>query len=385
MLVALLLVMLSKPSFATPTPCERARALAEEAATIRKLDARRAIPCQTLPDTEYIKYANALSESANSAEDLKREEDLFKLLGLIPADYRYAECMLRGAGDSSYALFDRSADTIILRESSLDEAFILHEIVHALQHQHFDLVKLNKRVNSTDSGLAISALTEGDAIVRELSFSTLGSQEITTDSNDGYDKYCSPPDALREILLFSYTWGQRFVEVIESLGSLSDLDRSFRSPPLTSSDIMHPRRYFDQGRMKTRLPDLQNRAGFNSVYEDTLGEFVLLKFLRMFATLPEAARAVRGWRGDKIALLQSEGGEDLALTWRIELENPESAGTLLALLRGYTEKRLGISIDKRALNWEARRGVSIAVESEKDSVTLHVTSSISNVKFFEGD
>jgi hypothetical protein len=49
-------------------------------------------------------------------------------------------------------------------------AYLVHELVHALQDQHFGLTQLDLSATSTDESLAVRALVEGDARVAEMRY-----------------------------------------------------------------------------------------------------------------------------------------------------------------------------------------------------------------------
>ena len=94
--------------------CDEARSLLKNAEQFRKLAGPVNLRCKTVSGMEYKNLTYKLTADANKDEELAYEEELFKLLGFIPEDYDYSQCMVSGAVGSSTALYDCKTKTIEL-------------------------------------------------------------------------------------------------------------------------------------------------------------------------------------------------------------------------------------------------------------------------------
>src|SRR5690606_27167905 len=86
---------------------------------------------------------------------------------LVPKDFRYRATMLRLLSEKLAGLYDPHLGTMMIRDdlSEIDaELTLLHELVHALQDQYYDLDEIvGWTQDDTDRSAALSCLAEGDA------------------------------------------------------------------------------------------------------------------------------------------------------------------------------------------------------------------------------
>jgi len=119
------------------------------------------------------------------------------------------------------------------------------------------------------------------------------------------------PEFLQEILIFPYLSGADFVHRFQR-------ERPGRMPynaelPTSTSQIMHPREYFDSPQqlpITVTLPP--PRAGALD-YDNVMGEFTTKVMLYdRLKDQNQATAAADGWAGDRYALVKMPGGEGLA-------------------------------------------------------------------------
>ncbi|HUJ72124.1 MAG TPA: hypothetical protein VLZ30_07755, partial [Verrucomicrobiae bacterium] len=137
--------------------------------------------------------------------------------------------------------------------SNLDKMLLSHELTHALQDQHFDLLKFPLKIKTDDDlALATSALVEGDATVLMTRWyvenvdpsKMLGDLGAMLGQNTA--KLREAPPYLRAMLLFPYQQGQQFAMALYVAGGTKAIDAAFRNPPLCTKDILHPEKYLRQ-------------------------------------------------------------------------------------------------------------------------------------------
>lgn len=200
---------------------------------------------------------------------------------------------------------------------------LLHEIVHALDDQHFGLARFTDPDLDGDVALAGHALVEGEAtfLMMDWLFARTAGRRLADlpslaglkglkASLGGEENAAlrAAPAYLREGLLFSYFDGLVFVHALYRLGGWKAVDAAWRDPPETTEQILHPKRYLErEGPVEVRLPALPalETAGWRPFGEDAQGELGLRIFLETLRGDPATGRALPpGPRGDLEALLK---------------------------------------------------------------------------------
>ena len=125
---------------------------------------------------------------------------------------------------------------------------VAHEMVHALDDQHFDLQEILKTRDSAEKMQAFNAFTEGHAVyvsnkladrlqlsemARKLSVKSAAG---ITDENNRMQQ---------QIFHSVYVTGAEFVETIINSKGLAIVAKVFTSPPTSTRQIMHPEEYLD--------------------------------------------------------------------------------------------------------------------------------------------
>jgi hypothetical protein len=125
--------------------------------------------------------ADAQKEANEEADDeAQRQHDTYGRLGFYPKDFD-----LKGSGaarsDFFVAYYDAETKSVTV-VGTPDHSVLVHELVHALQDQHFDLKHVHGEQVSSDEALARDALIEGDARLAEYRdyFSDRGDDPIAT-------------------------------------------------------------------------------------------------------------------------------------------------------------------------------------------------------------
>jgi hypothetical protein len=182
---------------------------------------------------------------------------------------------------------------------SAPRSVIAHEVVHALQDEHFRLTRgaFAPHPRDHDGELAAQALVEGDAtevqsryvatlsagdLVRELA-RTLGSVP------EGASK--AAPPYLQRQLLYPYTAGEAFVRALRARGGQRLLDRAFRYPPRTSAAVLDPARYLAGDPLPRHVALPAGKYRFSTTFgaEDV-------------AALTGQTRLARGWLGGRLGV-----------------------------------------------------------------------------------
>lgn len=159
-----------------------------------------------------------------------------------------------------------------------ERGVLIHEMVHALQDQHFGLAKLHQTTFEGDADLARSALIEGDAtfVMIEL---------LKKDQPRVAHMLESPLDKARDVQnAFLYAQGARYVKALKERGGWSAVNAAYKFLPRSTAAILHPEgvKTIDLGPGVSR------------------GELALLRMLTAHQeTAPLATKAAAGWKADR--------------------------------------------------------------------------------------
>ena len=209
-----------------------------------------------------------------------------------------------------------------------------HEVVHALQDQHYDLDALNDDSLDSEARAAVRALAEGEAELVQYLYlfenDFFSEQEVDAILNDpertdsGFLQEFPP--VLVNDLAFPYTHGVEFVIDLYREGGFDAIDAAWANPPLSTEHILHPERYRAGDLPQVvALPSLTSTLGpgWELIDEDVMGEFYLREYLDQQLPAALAARVAEGWGGDHYAVYWSEATEGLAMALRLVWDTPE--------------------------------------------------------------
>jgi hypothetical protein len=241
-------------------------------------------------------------------------------LGLLPRDYPLRQKYIDLLGEQIGAFYDQHQHQLFMFEgASLDNRqnciILAHELTHALQDQHYGLLKMPLEIkNNDDRALASSAtLVMSAYMMRNLSLQTLKDNAAATLGQD-MGQLEKAPRYLRELLVFPYLRGQEFCGAMVDGDDYSRLDRCYAQLPASSGQILHPERYLAQppeAPVEVAWPATEfdgEKAEVNNV----LGEIGVRIQLAEQIDEKEAERLAAQWRGDRyLSFLRHD-----ALVWR---------------------------------------------------------------------
>jgi uncharacterized iron-regulated protein len=196
------------------------------------------------------------------------------------------------------------------------QGVLIHEMVHALQDQHFGLDKLHAASFGSDAELAQAALVEGDATFTMIELLKKDQPRVTA----MLDVDLAKARNLRHAFL--YAQGARYVQALKKRGGWKAVDRRYLFAPRSSAEILHPEglALIDLGPGKVR------------------GELELIALLAGHrCTAAEAVQAAAGWRGDRVITDGPSRG------WVIAFATPSQATRFqAALAKHHTAEEPGL-------------------------------------------
>lgn len=204
---------------------------------------------------------------------------------------------------------------------ALEEMVMVHELMHALQDQHFQLSRREKELRlDTDANMAYHALLEGEAVLVMMAHmlrksgvdldeviaddSTLGVISSAAQAEQMIDP--STPRYFAEMLKFPYLDGLRFAVAAYRRGGWKELDRVHADPPRSTREIFHPDEYFNH---RPQRPQFDAKKPAGALAAEHLGEF-------HWRVLVGGENAT-GWIDDR-AVVYRDGRVVIATAWESE-------------------------------------------------------------------
>lgn len=282
-------------------------------ATARGLVFTRDVTVELQDDAEF--EAGLLEDFEEDREDIESTEVFFKALGLIAPDVSLVDVLkdIYAAGVLGY--YDPETDELVVRGASASpyvRQTIVHELVHALDDQQFELDRPEYDDRDDEIGTGFSAVVEGNA--RRVEDAWLAAQpadvrdkaaEEEAAFGDGIDFESFP-----EILLFQigapYDLGEIFVGQLLREGGERAVDAAIVTPPDTSEQFLFPDRFTTRDpRIEVPAPPVDGE-----LFEDGVVGALFLFGLFTTGENPineqDAVRAIEGWGGDWAVTWQSE-------------------------------------------------------------------------------
>ncbi|MFN2384211.1 MAG: hypothetical protein ABR559_08110 [Gemmatimonadota bacterium] len=317
-----------------------ARAVGREMAGIRELPWREPVAFRVSDRAAIQTFARAALDREMAPAEWAAQQALFAHAGLIGPGVDMRELAVQLYTEQVAGYYDPDLKTFYLADwlpQLIQRAVVAHEITHALQDQHFDLVPWLDEVPATEDGaLARAAVIEGDAMTAMLAYLLVPAgasldqlpdiarllQQQSGALATSYPTFDKAPPALQRLLLFPYVEGSAFVLTALKSGGWAAVDALYRDPPRSTEQVLHPERYFGpRDAPRTVAPPALTGA---RLIEGSWGELGVSLILGAGLSPGAAAAAARGWDGDRYVLARRPGG-GLALAWTLRFDTPAAA------------------------------------------------------------
>ena len=328
-------------------------------------------------------------EDSSSDEEFATDQQVLELLGLLEEGQDLKQLLLDLFSEGVLGFFDtETGDLVVVGEAdefgALEEITYAHEFTHALQHQRFDLLALQERVEEdSEADAALRALVEGDATLSMLRYAGkyLSREEIRSLSDDdGETDGVDAPQFLIDSISFPYREGLQFVISLYRAGGWGAVNSAFEAPPVSTEQILHPERYGSDQPVKVALPQLGPALGegWRLRDEETLGEFDLKLMLKVHLSDSAASRAAEGWGGDRFVYFQGPAGERLLVLLAVWDSSKDADEFFDAYGRWLRSQEIRPEESGTALVWstEERRS-SLRLQEDRTLLILAPTGDVS--------
>lgn len=220
----------------------RVAPLADWVAQERGLEFQHPVQVNFLSESEYT--AAATAEPATDA-GRRADADLvaqMRALGLVAGEVDLNASVNTITDQGTLAFYQPSSRQIYVRGSTITPAMrvtLVHELVHVLQDQNFDLTRVGSP--EADPQGTLRAVAEGDAgrMERRYVADVLTAaereeylSEITPAADDAEALLSDQvPDGLTAVFSAPYLFGEPFVAFLDQRGGNAEVDKALKQPP----------------------------------------------------------------------------------------------------------------------------------------------------------
>jgi hypothetical protein len=334
-----------------PLPSTSARADVEVADAlalvekVRQLPSKKPVPGLRMGRAELRREVERTLNDEAPAELVAGNTELLYALDLVTESFNLQQALAQLYGAQLAGFYDPDTKRMVLASdlSEDEQALTLyHELVHALQDQHYDLSNaLDWKPELSDVQSALQALAEGDAMLAMLDVArtAAGQQPVEFPAGllqiDSLLMQAKPeltdvPGFLVRALISPYADGLRFVSRIRGQSpGWAAVDRAWRERPISTEQILHPDKYLAREPV-VPVAAIAAPAGFGTgLFRDVMGELGLRLLFEEWAPSEVAALAATGWGGDRLAIVGD--GERRLVLWHLVFDDEASSRRALTL------------------------------------------------------
>lgn len=384
-------------------------------------DAQRAreLPLLTMPPIERPTVAEFAAQTRKELSDdasknyARTVVDAYGRLGFFPLTFDPLAGQEQVTTTQFGAFYSSETKTITLI-GKVSGTVLVHELVHALQDQHFDLKRFYATGRSTDEEMAKRGLIEGDAELAELRVSIWEQGGTPTTAIGSFITVTTARGLSEQVLgrstvplffmaypAFAYSYGAAYVKAKLGLDrgrwSYDEVNALFaESGPASTQEVLR-----GGGEVDAMVPTGLSTLPFavHQEYEttmvDRMGEWHTYLLLRgSSGVLPsvagveparELAEITRQWDGDQLVLLRKKDGmsppsrsSPAAIVWTSIWDSDEGAASirtrLVALHTGLTDipdDRLFRATDGEEM-WVEQRGNQVCFVKNLDAARMEM-------------
>ncbi|HJQ71763.1 MAG TPA: hypothetical protein VKA70_22495 [Blastocatellia bacterium] len=337
-------------------------------------------------------------DEETSPEEFAATTKTLTKLGLLPKGFQLRDFIVKLLREQVAGFYEPKSQEFFLAAwlpISEQKTVMAHELMHALQDQHFNLRRFERwPKGDSDAETAAHALVEGEATIVMYQFAAEKdhlvfdvtrmeslTQRMLEQSGEMdqamYPVLSSAPTVLREGLQFPYIYGIGFVQEILKHRSWKGVNQSYDRLPNSTEQIIHPERFlFRDEPVRIKIADLQQVLGpkFRKVDMDVNGEFGYQILLGEFIDKREARLAAEGWGGDCYELYEDASTGALVLAQYTTWDRAKDAKEFFDLYSKRIMKRYSVDapgdLAARPRVYETSEGLVSIELRDKDVVII---------------
>jgi hypothetical protein len=274
---------------------------------IRGLEFTRRVPVDAVTHDELVRGLEQTFDAAYPTAFLRRRSLAWSTIGAIPPGTQIRQQLEAFAGSQVIGYYDEVSKYLVFIGSDdpapVELVTLAHELTHALDDQHFGLMRLDELAGDCQEEAyeATLALAEGDATFVMLAYAQRYlslEEQVGLASQSGSLPGGIAPFVVR-LQTWPYTAGLTFVQRLTADGGERAVDAAFRRLPVSTEQIIDPSAYPDDRPTTVDLPQLAPALGrgWTDLDVQPAGVAWLSILLGLRLDQDRASAAVRGWEG----------------------------------------------------------------------------------------
>jgi hypothetical protein len=314
---------------------------------LRELDALGPVNGRIVSRDEMVQRIEHSLDTEIPPAVVNASGEILFALGTVPVSYEYRAGLLAMMRSELLGFYEPREKTMFLggdlRGKELD-ATLWHELVHALQDQHYGLGKM--LAWSEDAGDwqgALHALAEGDATSAMLDALFAEQNMRAPDLPDSMmdlqgalsaGSTLQVPPIVKRSVVAPYMDGLAFVNALRRRGGWDAVAAAWRRLPKSTEQLLHLDKYDAQEGPELLSALTPSAAGPSRLtYSDVYGEETLRVLFEEWMPARAAREAASGWAGDRVSAFSD--GAITSVAWHIRYDTDAAAlSALHAFARG---------------------------------------------------
>jgi hypothetical protein len=343
---------------------------------LRGLEFRESVDVRVISRAEYLAHRGGGDTDETHA---LWNDQVWEAIFLVGEDRNVSDVLEGTLGSSIVGYYASGTGDIVIvsdgEQAVLSRGTLVHELVHALQDQHFGLTGDGR---TQDAQLARNGVIEGEAnriqqqyqsrcnrvwscvdTSRAPTTSSSQSDDGSGDSADG-DNGSSDGESTAAydrgvflVIYQPYAVGPDFVDAIAERGGTAAVNGLYEDLPASTEQVLHPSAYPDEEPVNVSVPDRSNadwRRFDTEPVADTVGEAsIYAMVVSNDMGEPPSGRysydhpLSQGWGGDSVVPYRDGGryGYVWEIAWDTEADAREFHEAYLALLDDHDAEQLG--------------------------------------------
>lgn len=350
---------------------------------IRGLQFLRPVPSDVQSKSQMLAFVSGELSTDYPPSKVAADNRMLTALGFAPAGFDIRSFMLRFYEDQVGGYYDPKGKKFHMVQGAtggltgqaagmaallgaagvdLNDVMVVHELDHALQDQHFNLISVFAVAGKNDDrALAIQALVEGDAyaVMFEYMMQSLGgnlglgdtgamsfldnpdmseSLEGQLDSQSVSPVLDSGPLFMKRTLLFQMH-GIPFILYLYHHGGWTTVNQAYRYSPQSTEQILHPEKFLagdppvavSLGRVPAAL------SGWQLLETDTLGELGINTLAEQYGLGTAEVGPGNNWGGDTYQVYAN--GAATAIVWMTAWDTEAAAADFQRFAGKYLQAR----------------------------------------------